>query len=196
MDLSKIISISGKSGLFRVVAQGRQALIAESFLDKKRIPVHSSVRVSSLDEVSMYTKGDDVLLSEVLEKLHALEKGKLSVDPKGNVEDLYEKLGEVLPDYDRDRIYSSDVRKFFVWYQILVKAGIFKEQAKAKASKEKKEKEDASASGGKADKEAKKSVPAKAAKPKASTKGPAAPRGGGSSKAKAKPMHKGSQRGN
>lgn len=186
MDLSKIISIAGKSGLFRVVAQGRQALIAESLLDKKRIPVHSSVKVSSLDEVSMYTKGDDVLLSKVFEALHAKEKGKLSVDPKGDLEALYDKLGEALPNYDRDRIYSSDVRKFFTWYQILVDAGIFEEQAKEKkADKEEKEV-----------KEAKKpSVAKAAAKPKAPSAKGAAPKGGGGSKAKVQPMHKGSQRG-
>lgn len=184
MDLSKIISITGKSGLFRVVAQGRQALIAESLTDKKRIPVHSSVRVSSLDEVSMYTKGDDVLLSTVLEKLHALEKGKLSVDPKGDLEALYDKLGEALPNYDRDRIYSSDVRKFFIWYQLLVAAGIFEEEKKKKAAPEKD------------DKKVKPAAAKEAPKKKAMAgKANAAPKAGGASKAKAKPMHKGAQRG-
>lgn len=185
MDLSKIISITGKSGLFRVVAQGRQALIAESLTDKKRIPVHSSVRVSSLDEISMYTKGDDVLLSHVMEKIHAIEKGKLSVDPKGSVEPLYDKLGEALPEYDRERIYSSDVRKFFVWYQLLVNAGVFTEEKKAagKAAKDDESK----------DKKVKaaKGTPAK----KAVVKKSDGPRATGGSKAKAMPMHKGSQRG-
>lgn len=185
MDLSKIISITGKSGLFRVVAQGRQALIAESLIDKKRIPVHSSVRVSALDEVSMYTKGDDVLLSKVMEDLHALEKGKLSVDPKGDLEALYDKLGEALPDYDRDRIYSSDVRKFFNWYQLLVSAGIFEEDKKAKKDAAKEEAKPA------------KAAPAKgtAKKKAAPAKRTTAPKAGGASKAKAKPMHKGAQRG-
>ena len=185
MDLSKIISITGKTGLYRVVAQGRQALIAESLTDKKRIPVHSSVRVSSLDEVSMYTKGDDVLLSTVLEKMHSLEKGKLSVDPKGDLEVLYDKLGEALPNYDRDRIYSSDVRKFFMWYQMLVAAGIFtEEKKKAEAKKEDKE--------GKVKAAGAKAAPKKKA---AGAKSTATPKAGGASKAKAKPMHKGAQRG-
>ena len=159
-------------------------MIAESLTDKKRIPVHSSVRVSTLDEVSMYTKGDDVLLSTVLEKLHALEKGKLSVDPKGDLESLYDKLGEALPNYDRDRIYSSDVRKFFVWYQLLVDAGIFEEEKKKKAEAEKDEKKG-------------KSVVAKGAPKKkaASVKTTSVSKAGGASKAKAKPMHKGAQRG-
>lgn len=182
MDLSKIISITGRSGLYRVVAQGRQALIAESLTDKKRIPVHSSVRVSSLDEISMYTKGDDVLLSTVLEALHKLEKGKLSVDPKGDLEALYDKLGEALPNYDRERIYSSDVRKFFTWYQMLVDAGIFTEVKKEEPAEKEEKKAKAATKG--------------APKPKAAAaKASATPKGGGASKAKAKPMHKGAQRG-
>ncbi|MBP9160923.1 MAG: DUF5606 domain-containing protein [Flavobacteriales bacterium] len=190
MDLSKIISITGKSGLYRVVAQGRQALIAESLTDKKRIPVHSSVRVSTLDEISMYTKGDDVLLSAVMAKMHAIEKGKLSVDPKGDIEPLYDKLGEALPDYDRERIYSSDVRKFFVWYQMLVAAGLFEEEKKKGTSKKGEDKDEKE---GKAAPKAK--AAAKGAVKKAAVKKSATPKGGGASKAKAKPMHKGAQRG-
>ncbi|MCB0772458.1 MAG: DUF5606 domain-containing protein [Flavobacteriales bacterium] len=185
MDLSKIISISGRSGLFRVVAQGRQALIAESLTDKKRIPVHSSVRVSSLDEVSMYTKGDDVPLSTVLGNLHAKEKGNLSVDPKGDLEALYDKLGEALPNYDRDRIYSSDVRKFFVWYQMLAAAGVLDEAKKGEKAGE-----------GEEAKEEKKVKAAKApAKAKAGPVKAAAPKSSGASKAKTQTMHKGAQRG-
>ena len=185
MDLSKIISITGKSGLYRIVAQGRQALIAESLTDKKRIPVHSSVRVSALDEVSMYTKGDDVPLTKVMEKMHELEKGKLSVDPKGNLEALYDKLGEALPEYDRERIYSSDVRKFFVWYQMLQTAGILDEKPKKEIKPEE------------GDKKAKGAATkfAAGAKKAAAAKTGAAPKAGGASKAKAKPMHKGAQRG-
>lgn len=189
MDLSKIISITGKSGLYRVVAQGRQALIAESLTDKKRIPVHSSVRVSSLDEVSMFTTGEDVLLSTVLEALHAKEKGKLSVDPKGDVEALYDKLGEALPNYDRSRIYSSDVRKFFVWYQLLADAGILDQKDEKDAAGDEGEKE------GKEGKKTK-AAAAKGVKPKAGAK-QAAPKASGASKAKSatKTIHKGSQRG-
>jgi hypothetical protein len=182
MDLSKIISITGKSGLYRVVAQGRQALIAESLTDKKRIPVHSSVRVSSLDEVSMFTKGDDVPLSEVMEKMHGIEKGKLTVDVKGNIEALYDKLGEALPNYDRDRIYTSDVRKFFMWYDMLLAAGLFEEKKDKAATEDDKKTKSAAA----------KKAPAKK---KAATKKAAAPKAGGASKAKAKPLHKGAQRG-
>lgn len=133
MDLSKIISVAGKSGLFRVVAQARQAIIAESLIDGKRVPVPTSLRVSALEEISMFTTGDDVPLKEVLARLHAAEKGKLSVDPKGDEEALWKKLGEVLPEHDRSRIYPSDVRKLFSWYEQLARSGALdaKEEPKA-----------------------------------------------------------------
>lgn len=188
MDLSKIISIAGKSGLYKVVAQGRQALIAESLIDKKRIPVHSSVRVVSLDEVSMYTTADDVPLATVLEKLHAKEKGKLSVDPKGDPEALYEKLGEALPDYDRARIYSSDVRKFFMWYELLASTGILDEKGETEEGGTEKDGEDKAT-------KATKATPAKKAK-KAPAKKAGAAKPTGTSKAKSQStVRKGSQRG-
>ncbi|MBX2973663.1 MAG: DUF5606 domain-containing protein [Flavobacteriales bacterium] len=135
MDLSKIISVAGKSGLFRVVAQGRQAVIAESLLDGKRIPVPSSAKVSSLDDISMFTTGDDVPLKDVLMKLYEVEKGKESIDPKESDDKLFAKLGEALPEHDRERIYASDVRKLFAWYDQLLKAGEFEKKEEPKEEK-------------------------------------------------------------
>jgi len=183
MDLSKIISVAGKSGLFRVVAQGRQAVIAESLLDGKRIPVPSSSKVSSLEEISMFTTGDDVPLKEVLEKLHAVEKGKESLDPKESEDKLFAKLGEALPNHDRERIYASDVRKLFSWYQQLLKSGEFekKEEVKEEAPAEKTAKAKAPKEG---DKKAKAepvkkaaAAPKAASKPKAATMRKSAQRG-------------------
>ena len=139
MDLSKIISVTGKSGLFRVIAQGRQAIIAESLADGKRVPVPTSVRVSSLDEISMFTTGDDVPLKEVLTKLHELAKGGPSADPKADDDTLWKALVAALPTADRDRIYSSDVRKLFTWYALLLAAGELnkKEEKKEEGDKPK-----------------------------------------------------------
>lgn len=125
MDLSKIITIAGKSGLHRVIAQGRHALIVESLADSKRFPVPTSVRVSSLDEISMFTTGDDVPLKDVLTKLHEQAKGGESADPKGDDDTLWKALTEALPNADRERIYASDVRKLFTWYGQLHKGGAF-----------------------------------------------------------------------
>lgn len=184
MDLSKIISVAGKSGLYRIVAQGRQAIIAESLEDGKRVPVHASLKVSSLDDISMFTTGDDVPLRDVLAKLHEVEKGGASLDPKGNEEALWKKLGEALPTNDRSRIYVSDVRKLFTWYAQLLKSGVFsaKEEAVKSAEGEK---------GGKGEK--------KGAKTKAKVEGGAkkagAPKPGTKTKSAGTTLRKSSQRG-
>lgn len=184
MDLTKIISVAGKSGLFRVIAQGRQAMIAESLLDGRRIPVPTSAKASSLAEISMFTTGDDVPLQQVLENLYKVENGKESLDPKESDEKLFSKLGEALPEHDRERIYASDVRKLFSWYQQLLKAGEFDKVEETKEAKET-ERTARTKTAKEGDKKAKPDAPKKAAAPK-----PAAP-----SKAKATTMRKSAQRG-
>lgn len=191
MDLSKIITVAGKPGLYRVVAQGRQALIVESLIDGKRMPVHASVRVSSLEEISMFTTGDDVPLTDVLKKLYEIEKGKPSLDPKEDADKLFKKLGEALPEHDRERIYDSDVRKLFVWYGQLLKSG---ELEKKEEKKKEEEKEKSEEKGTKARKSATKEEGAKKPKAKAAAK-KAAPKAGGTSKPKATTMRKSAQRG-
>lgn len=189
MDLSKIISISGKPGLYRIVAQGRQALIVESLTDNKRTPVHSSVKVSSLDEISMFTTGEDVPLAKVLESLHKVEKGKASLDPKKADDDtLFKKLGEALPEHDRDRIYPSDVRKLFTWYAQLLKAGDFdkKEEKKKKGDAKDGDKKAKSTKAAKGTDEPVKTKAKKAAAPKKQA---------ATTKAKATSMRKSAQRG-
>ncbi len=190
MDLSKIITVAGKPGLYRVVAQGRQALIVESLGDNKRMPVHASVRVSALEEISMFTTGDDVPLAQVLEKLYEVEGGKASLDPKEDADKLYAKLGEALPEHDKERIYPSDVRKLFAWYEQLLKAGEFEK-------KEAKEEEKPEAKATDEEKPKKKGAPKEggAKKAKADTaKKAAAPKSGGT-KPKATTMRKSAQRG-
>lgn len=186
MELSKIISVAGKPGLYRIVAQGRQAIIVESLVDGKRMPIHSSVKVSSLEEISMFTTGDDVPLSKVLEDLHAVEKGKASLDPKEDEEKLFAKLGEALPEHDRERIYPSDVRKLFTWYALLLKSGEFEV---------KKTEEETPAEGDKEGKASKKAPAKKAAAKGAKAVKTAAPKPAGSTKPKAATMRKSAQRG-
>lgn len=185
MDLSKIISVTGKSGLFRVVAQGRQAIIAESLEDGKRVPVHSSVRVSALDEISMFTTGDDVPLKEVLAKLHERYKDKAGADPKAGDDELWAALVAVLPNADRDRIYTSDVRKLFLWYGQLLKAGVFNAKEEAKEEEGAKAKEEP---------KAKKASEKAGAKPKADKAKKSAPKPG-TGAPKAASVRRGGQRG-
>jgi hypothetical protein len=185
MDLSKIISVAGKPGLFRVVAQGRNALIVESLVDGKRTPVPMSVRVSSLDEISMFTTGDDVPLKEVIGKLHDHAKGGASADAKADISSLWETLLAVLPTADRERIYESDVRKLFTWYALLLQAGELAKKEEAEPAADEK---------GKAVKtKAGEAAPKKAVE--AGAKKASAPKPAGGSKPKAATMRKSAQRG-
>lgn len=124
--LRDILSITGKPGLYKLVSRGNNMLIVESLLDGKRVPTYARDKIVSLGEISMYTMGEDIALSEVLTKLGEKEGLKVaSIDPKkANNDELRDFFGEVLPDFDRDRVYPSDIRKLIQWYNILINAGI------------------------------------------------------------------------
>lgn len=124
--LRDILSITGKPGLYKLVSRGNNMLIVESLLDGKRVPTYARDKIVSLGEISMYTMGEDIALSEVLTKLGEKEGLKVaSIDPKKAENDqLRDFFGEVLPDFDRDRVYPSDIRKLIQWYNILINAGI------------------------------------------------------------------------
>lgn len=119
MDLSIIISISGKPGLYKVVGQSRNGLIAESLLDQKRLPVRSTDKVSALSDISIFTYEDDLPLGDVFVKMHKFYDGKNTPDQTGDDKWLAEQLREILPEYDEDRVYSSDLKKLFKWYNLL-----------------------------------------------------------------------------
>ena len=126
MDLSKIISISGMSGLYKVVAQGKAGLIVESMADKKRMPVHASSKVSVLDNISMYlSSGDNIPVAEVLKKIFDKQAGAAGPDAKSADAELVKFFAEVLPDYDKEKVHTSDIRKAIVWYNLLQKTDIF-----------------------------------------------------------------------
>ena len=119
--LKKILSISGKPGLYKLVSQGKNMLIVESLADGKRIPSFSKDKVVSLADIAIFTDAGEVKLAEVLEKIKIHENGATSqVDSKADNIALRKYMGEVLPDYDRDRVYPSDIRKLISWYNILV----------------------------------------------------------------------------
>lgn len=123
--IRKILSIAGKPGLFRLVSQGKNMLIVESLLTGKRAPVYARDKVISLADISIYTIEGDEPLGEVLEKLHAKTEGK-PVDVKGFANDaaIREYFREVLPEFDEDRVYTTDIKKLFSWYNMLLAAGI------------------------------------------------------------------------
>ena len=123
--LQTILSISGKRGLYRLLSSGKNTLIVESLQTKKRIPVLPKDRVVSLGDISMFTDGEDVALTEVLTRLYEKQAGvSVSEDLLKDNDALRNSFGEVLPNFDRDRVYTSDIKKLYTWYNILLDAGI------------------------------------------------------------------------
>lgn len=124
--LKNILSITGKPGLWKLISHGNNMLIVESLVDGKRMPTYARDKIVSLADVSMFTEGDDVSLSEVLTKLGAKEGLKAaSIDAKQADNDaLRTYFASVLPNFDRDRVYPSDIRKLVQWYNILIGAGV------------------------------------------------------------------------
>lgn len=119
MNLKSIIAIAGKPGLFKVVAQGNQSIIVESLIDKKRLAAHASNKISALEDISIYTDEEDILLSEVYRAIYDKENGGNCISHKASEADLRAYLTEVLPNYDRERVYLSDIKKLFNWYNML-----------------------------------------------------------------------------
>jgi len=120
MDLSKILSIAGKPGLFKMVSQSKSGLIVESLVDGRRIPAFSHERISSLEEISIFTEVDDIPLKDVFQKLFEKENGKKTISHKSSAKDLKALMESVLPDYDKERVYVSDIKKLVNWYNLLV----------------------------------------------------------------------------
>lgn len=142
MDLSGIISIAGMSGLYKVIAQTKNGLIVESLADKKRIPVYATHKVSTLEDVRIYSTGDEVPLKEVFQKIYDKEKGAVtSTDSKAADAELKKYFKAVFAEYDEDRVYGSDIKKVLSWYNILHKEGLLdKKEEKKEEEKPKEEK--------------------------------------------------------
>ncbi len=123
--LKEILSLTGKPGLFKLVSQGKNMLIVESLIDGKRIPAYTKDKVVSLGDIAIFTDSAEVPLGQVLENVKIKENGAIcSIDSKSDNEKLRNYMIEILPDYDRDRVYPSDIRKLINWYNILINAQI------------------------------------------------------------------------
>lgn len=125
MSLDKILSIGGKPGLFKLITQTRSGFVAESLLDGKKITVGLRSNVSILSEIAIYTLEEELPLREVFQKIQVKEKGgKTSIPHKSEKIKLEEYFFEVLPNYDEDRVYGSDIKKVIQWYNLLHENGI------------------------------------------------------------------------
>ena len=125
--LETILAISGKPGLYRLVSHGNRSLVVESMdAAKKRMPVFGTDKVISLADIAMYTGAEEVPLRQVLNAVKEKEQGAASAFPykKASKDELSAYLAEVLPNFDRDRVYPSDVKKLIQWYNILVENGV------------------------------------------------------------------------
>ena len=125
--LETILAISGKPGLFKLVSRGNRSLIVETLdAQKKRFPAFGADKVISLADIAMYTDEKEVPLREVLNNIKAKESGKTaSIDwRKASKDELFAYLGEVLPNFDGDRIFPSDVKKLVQWYNVLIENGL------------------------------------------------------------------------
>ncbi len=140
--LREILSITGRPGLFKIVSQGNRMIIVENITTKARSAAHERDKIVSLGDIAMYTEGDDLPLGQILQRLYDAEKGAQvefkSLD--GNA--LREKFAAIVPDFDRDRVHVSDIKKLFSWYNLLTAAGYdkFVEDEPAETEEEAEEK--------------------------------------------------------
>lgn len=124
--LKKIISITGKPGLQKILSQGRGTLIVEDVETKRRFPVHSRDQVVSLGDISMYTESGDTPLGEIMQMLYDKTGGKPVDGDSMNSEQLHQSFGEVVTDYDRLRVRDRDIKKLYKWYNLLLADGLTK----------------------------------------------------------------------
>jgi hypothetical protein len=129
MDLKGIIAISGKPGLYKVAAQGRNNIIVESLDSGKKFPAFATDKISALEDISIYTYETDVPLVDVYTKIADKNDFTAAISHKESAEKLREALTDVLPDYDEDRVYDSDIRKLYQWYNILIDKGLINKEA-------------------------------------------------------------------
>ena len=135
--LKDILSISGQQGLYKLISQASKSIIVESLIDGRRMPAYSTSRISTLEDISIYTNDGDVKLGTVFISLF---ENKIEVNPKAASNILKETFEKVLPDYDSDRVYVSDIKKLFSWYLLLVEKNIINDES-IKTYKESLEKE-------------------------------------------------------
>ncbi len=160
--LKDILSISGYGGLYRYISQGRSGIIVESLEDKNRMNASATAKISALEDIAIFTDTEDLPLKDIFKKISEKENGGLAIAHKSSANELKNYFAEVLPDYDRDRVYVSDIKKVINWYNILHKFEMLnfeEEEVKEEEVKEEPKEEKAPA---------KKATP-KAAAPKAGT---------------------------
>lgn len=122
MEFSKIISVTGKPGLFQVISQSKNAIIAENLTDKKRLAINATQNVSLLENIAIYTYEEDMPLFDVFKAISEKTEGKKAISHKENSNKLVAFFAEALPNYDEERVYTSNIKKVIQWYNLLIDA--------------------------------------------------------------------------
>jgi hypothetical protein len=139
MNLTGILSVSGYGGLFKVVKQTKTGFIVESLVDKKRMQAFATSKISTLEEIAIYTETSEVHLKDVLRSIFKQEEGKkVELTQKSASADFKSYFDKILPEYDKERVYVSDMKKVILWYNLLVEQGLvdLEEDEKVEAESE------------------------------------------------------------
>lgn len=119
MNLTNFYAIAGKPGLFKYVGPIKNGIIVESLLDGKRLPANASQKIVSLEDISIYTENEDLPLKDIFTRIFTKENGQKAIDHKSSDKDLLAYFSEIVPEYDRDRVYVSDIKKVITWFNQL-----------------------------------------------------------------------------
>ena len=139
MELKDFISVAGKSGLHTIVGKSKNNVIVESLKDKKRFPIFNTNKISALSDISIYTYDEEILLSELFDRIQKKFKKEAAISHLESAEELKKVFEELVPNYDQEQVYNSDIKKVFQWYNILHDTdNLIKEESK----EEKKESSD------------------------------------------------------
>jgi hypothetical protein len=137
MEFKDILAISGFGGLFKYISPARNGIIVEGFEDKKRMNAFANYKVSSLNDIAIFADSGEIPLKQIYKKIQEMENGGAAIDHKSDDAKLKEYFEKILPDYDRQKVYLSDIRKLINWYNILQRNGFtnFEEEEKKEEAK-------------------------------------------------------------
>jgi len=137
MELKDFISVAGKSGLHTIVGKSKNNVIVESLKDKKRFPIFNTNKISGLSDISIYTYDEEILLSELFDRIQKKYKKEGAISHLESAEELKKVFEELVPNYDQEQVYNSDIKKVFQWYNILHDTdNLIKEESKEEEKKE------------------------------------------------------------
>lgn len=136
--LKDILSISGKPGLQKLISNSSNAIIVESLIDGKRFPAYSNAKIIALADISIYTETEDLPLKEIFKRMHEKENGQKTISHKDATEKIIAYFNEIVPEYDKERVYTSDMKKVIQWYNLLVEKNLldFSEEEKEEEKKD------------------------------------------------------------